>query len=131
MKINKVFKVICFLFWMLVEIMVATVIVSLISLIGIFIAGEKIKTFLKYFIAFAAGSMIAASFFDLIPEAFSEISNFESGFLFLVVGIGLFFLIETFIHWHHCESEHCEEEHVHKKPSGILIFNPQEHSIKE
>ena len=108
---------------MLFTIILATVIVSLISLVGLVIAQGKIKTFLNYFIAFAAGSMIAAAFFDLIPEALGEVSDIGFGLIFVVLGVGLFFLIETFIHWHHCGSEHCEgEHHDEKKPAGVLIF---------
>jgi zinc and cadmium transporter len=105
---------------MLIEIILATIIVSLISLIGLVLAGNKIKNFLNYFIAFAAGSLIAASFFDLIPHALGEI-DLEMGLVFVVIGIGLFFLIETFIHWHHCGQG--ESKHVHKKPTGVLIFS--------
>lgn len=101
---------------MLLWIIAATIVVSLISLIGLVLAGKKIKIFLTYFIAFAAGVLIAASFFDLIPHALEEV-ELEFGLMFIVIGIGLFFLIETFIHWHHCGSEH-----THKKPAGILIF---------
>lgn len=102
---------------MLIYIILATLIVSLISLVGLFIAGNKIKNFLTYFIAFAAGILIAASFFDLIPHALNEI-DLETGLIFVVLGICLFFIVETFIHWHHCGSD----GDCHKKPTGVLIF---------
>lgn len=95
----------------------ATFVVSLISLIGVAISGNKIKNFLNYFIAFAAGSLIAAAFFDLIPHALNEIVEIEFGLIFVIIGVALFFLIETFVHWHHCGHEECE-----KKPAGVLIF---------
>ncbi|MDA3836480.1 MAG: ZIP family metal transporter [Nanoarchaeota archaeon] len=102
---------------MLFTIILATFVVSLISLVGLILTGNKIKSFINYFIAFAAGSMIAAAFFDLIPEALSEVSDLQFGLMFVVLGVGIFFLIETFIHWHHCGKEVCG-----KKPAGVLIF---------
>lgn len=102
-------------------IILATIIVSLISLIGLIAGGNKVRRFLHYFIAFAAGTLIAASFFDLIPHAMEELELFgmhlHDSIVFIVVGVVLFFLIETFIHWHHCGHEGC-----HKKPAGVLIF---------
>lgn len=106
---------------MLFYIILATFIVSLISLIGLFAVGHKVKNFLYYFIAFAAATLIAASFFDLIPHALHEIEelgiNAHESLIFVVLGILVFFLIETFIHWHHCGHEDCD-----RKPAGVLIF---------
>ncbi len=103
---------------MLTYIIIATVLISLISLVGLIISQNKIKKLLHYFISFAAGTLIAVSFFDLIPNALEEINlHIEESIVFVVVGIILFFLIERFIHWHHCDKEHC-----HKKPEGILIL---------
>lgn len=101
---------------MLLQIIIATVLVSLISLVGLFIAGDKVKKYLKYFIAFATGTLIAASFFDLIPEALEKVP-LGDGLSVVVFGILLFFLIETFLHWHHCGSDDSD-----KKPVGVLIF---------
>ena len=101
-------------------IILATFIVSLISLVGIIISSNKIQKFLYYFIAFSAGTLIAATFFDLIPHALIEIEEFgvdiETGFIFVVFGIVLFFILEKFIHWHHCGKEKCH------KPTGLLIL---------
>jgi zinc and cadmium transporter len=103
---------------MLLYILSATIIVSLISLIGLITVGKKIEKFLHYFIAFAAGTLISASFFDLIPHALEEIGiHMHDSLIFVVLGIIIFFLIETFIHWHHCGCGHCQ-----KKPAGVLIF---------
>ena len=60
----------------LLQILIAVFIVSLISLVGIFLfLKEKvIKKYLFYLVSFAAGSLLGAAFLDLLPEAF------ESGF---------------------------------------------------
>ncbi len=101
---------------MLISIVVATIVVSLVSLIGIIYTDKLIKKRMHYFISFAAGTLIAIAFFDLIPEALTELDDHA---LLGVVALGIvfFFLIERFIHWHHCGKAVCDD-----KPAGLLIL---------
>ena len=102
---------------MLIYIILATLAISLISLVGILISLKHIKGLLHYFISFAAGTLIAVSFFDLMPHALEELHDsgihIEKSVIFIAIGIILFFLIEKLIHWHHCGKDHCDE-----KPTG-------------
>jgi len=104
---------------MLLYIILATLIISFISLLGLIVTQKRIKNILHYLISFAAGTLIAVSFFDLIPHALEELEGFhvEEALAFIVGGIVLFFLIERYIHWHHCDKHHC-----HKEPAGILML---------
>ena len=106
---------------MLLTIILATLIISLISLIGIIISHKNVKKFLHYFISFAAGTLIAVAFFDLIPEAVGKLEeagmHIDESVLFIVAGILIFFLVERYIHWHHCGKHECKE-----KPAGMLIL---------
>jgi len=106
---------------MLFEIILATLIVSLISFVGILISNKHLEKILHYMISFAAASLIAVVFFDLLPDAFGEISPGEiiSSLSFVVIGITAFFLVETFLHWHHCGKN---KGHSHTKPAGILVL---------
>ena len=95
----------------LFQILIAVILVSLVSLVGIFLfLKEKvIKKYLFYLVSFAAGSMLGAAFLDLLSEAF------ESGFkeiipIFILVGILTFFALEKFLHWHH---HHTGKKEVH------------------
>lgn len=104
---------------MLLQIIIATFIVSLVSFIGILITNKHLHKFLHYMISFAAASLISVVFFDLIPEAFESLplTEFSNSLIYIVGGIVLFFLIETLLHWHHCG-----KEHDHKKPVGTLLL---------
>lgn len=106
---------------MLLQIIIATGLLSLVSLVGLIVSQKKIKRFLHYFISFAAAALLAAAFFDLIPHALHELEEMgldaHEMLIFVVGGIVLFFLVEKFIHWHHCDKEHC-----HEKPAGVLIL---------
>ncbi len=102
----------------------ATLLISLISFIGVFTLSFR-KVFLKkallVLVAFAAGSLIGVSLFDLIPEAI-ELGG-VSGSLYVVIGIVVFFVVERFVGWHHSHHEEDidpksskEHHHDHKKP---------------
>ena len=110
---------------MILPIIIATTIVGAISLIGvIFIFNRQIKPgFLRSFISLAAGSMLAVSFLDLLPEAI-EASHFTPRLIFSITlfSILFFFLFEKIIHWHHCRCE------IHGQPCGenkknLIYFN--------
>ncbi len=95
----------------LLQILIAVIIVSLISILGIFIfMKEKImKRALFLLVSFAAGTFLGVAFLDLLPEAL------EKGFtgsipIFILLGILSFFVLEKFLYWHH---HHTGEEEVH------------------
>ncbi|VVB80221.1 Zinc transporter ZupT [uncultured archaeon] len=95
----------------LIEILVSTILVSLISLIGIatFLLKEKnLKKIIEYLVAFSIGGLIGGAFFDLIPESLNELKS-ETVFIYLIIGIFIFFAIEKYFHWRHCHEQHCEE----------------------
>jgi zinc and cadmium transporter len=105
---------------MLFEIVLATIIVSLISLIGILLLSLKKDTLDKLvfvILAFATGSLLAAAFFDLLPEALSGIQP-ESAFSLTLVGIILMFVLERLVHWHHEHHDHKE----HEKPVAYMVL---------
>lgn len=97
---------------MLFDIILATTAVSLISLVGVFFVfrGEKPRMNLKNMISFAAGSLLAVSFLDLLPEIITN-KYFQPDeiFLFVLASIIIFFILERVLHWHHC---HCHGEHA-------------------
>jgi zinc and cadmium transporter len=85
----------------------ASFVISLISFIGVFaIPLEKFKKAIPLLVALAAGTMIGDVFLHIIPNAIEERrENFDpSSFIWIIVGICLFYLLETSIHWHHHHS---------------------------
>jgi zinc and cadmium transporter len=94
---------------LMLTILLATFIVSLISLIGIFFIGMKQDTLtkvIKYLVSFAVGGLLGGAFFHLLPESM-ETGN-PSLFVYVLSGIMIFFLIEKFLHWRHCHKGHCD-----------------------
>lgn len=100
----------------LAYILIFTFIGSIVSLIGgvLLLTKEKFAIKISHFLsAFAAGTLLGAAFFDLLPEA-SESGGETSVFLWTLGGMLIFFLLERFIHHHH---QHPKQ----KKPIVPLI----------
>jgi len=54
----------------------------------------------------------------MLPEAIHEGVDIDSAFILVLIGFSLFFLLEQFIHWHHCHRLPSE----HKHPVTYLIL---------
>lgn len=117
----------------LIWILSATVLVSLISLVGIFTLGVKTKIFdkiLVLLVGFAAGGLIGGAFLHLLPEA---IERYESDlvFFYALIGFTVFFLMERYLYWRHCHDGVCDVhtftylnligDGVHNFTDGLII----------
>jgi len=105
---------------MLVEILLATLFVSALSLSGILLLSlqKRMQEALVFIIlGFATGSLLAAAFFDLLPEAIEGLPS-ENVFATTLGGIMVFFILERLVHWHHEHHDHKE----HEKPVAYLVL---------
>lgn len=112
---------------MLLEIIIATSVIGLISLVGVvwLFNKEVSKNHLTSLISLAAGSLLAVSFLDLLPEAIEESAGFfKPGLILLVVLLSFlaFFLLERVFHWHHCRCQH-HDHPVPKTKQHLIYFN--------
>lgn len=112
-------------------------IVSLIAFLGLTTLALKEKLLNKiliYLVSFSAGGLMGGAFFHLMPEAIEESSEPINVFIYVLVGFGLFFLIERFLLWHHCHDRECKERQhlgyinligdaVHNTIDGIIIIS--------
>ncbi|MFQ5620612.1 MAG: ZIP family metal transporter [Candidatus Nanoarchaeia archaeon] len=97
------------------QILLATIGVSLISLIGVFITSSLKKEPMHLMVSFAAGALLGAAFLDLIPEGLEHVKDDSLFFYYLLGGFLLFFVLEKFIYWYHCHEGKC-----HKHPFSYL-----------
>lgn len=95
--------------------LVSVFLVSLMSFAGVLTLGIKrtrLQHALLYLVSFSAGAMLGDVFFHLLPELVKNSGSFTLfASAFVLSGIVAFFIIEKFIHWHHCHVE--GEGHVH------------------
>lgn len=104
-------------------IIAATLIVSAVSLAGVFFLSlnqRKLNELLPLLVSLSAGTLLGAAFLDLIPESLSGLS-IQRAMLASLAGFLVFFIIEKMIMWHHHHSpKHSEAAHGRIKPLGYL-----------
>ncbi len=92
---------------------VSVLVVSAISLVGIFTLGlnEKfLRSILFYLVSLSAGALLGDVFLHLLPQMSLAGLGAREGAYFLG-GIVIFFVLERFILWHHTHGTHDEEIH--------------------
>lgn len=110
---------------------------TLIGSIGALIGGIALLTKEKavrrvshFFASFAAGTLLGAAFFDLLPEATHEAEETGSDvFLWALIGILLFFLVERFIHWFHHHGESHDSTQESKTTVPLIIASDTIHNF--
>jgi len=94
----------------LIYIILASFIISLGSLVGIFtlaLQEEKLSKILLLLVSLSAGALMGGAFIHLLPEASEEI---EGNTLFTIVlsSFIFFFFVEKLLHWRHCHKGQCK-----------------------
>jgi zinc and cadmium transporter len=113
-----------------VSALVSVIVVSLVSLIGLFALSfreDALRKIVFFVVSIATGALFGDALFHLIPEAVEELGAFTAPMIFVALGILGFFILEKFFHWHHhhtgLEGEHPEAcpplSHTHT-PQGPL-----------
>jgi len=120
----------------LLYIIIASLIVSAVSFVGIILLFKKnlLEKRLDLIISIAAGSLLAVTFFDILPEALDGSLKTSTISLIILLSILFFFVVEKYFHWHHChcpEPKHEEKKHIaylnligdglHNLLDGVLI----------
>lgn len=103
---------------------VSVIIVSLVSLVGVFtlsLREELLRKYIFIFISLAVGALLGDAFIHLIPEALEGAENSLLISVLIILGILTFFILEKFLHWHHHgEDENEISSHIH--PVGRLVL---------
>lgn len=114
--------------------LVSVIIVSLISLIGIFVLSWNERFLSKcifVLVSLAVGALFGDAIIHLIPSALKNTDSSALVSFFVLLGVIVFFVLEKFLHWHHHPDHthsHREEELVEHdggtkiKPLGFLVL---------
>jgi zinc and cadmium transporter len=78
--------------------------------------------------AFAAGALLAAAFFDLLPEALEDAPSSELILGLALCGILAFFLLEQSIHWFH-HHKHSESHAPANSTVPLLVIGDTIHNF--
>ena len=108
----------------------SVLLVSLISFAGVLtlsIKADKLKKILLYMVSFSAGALFGDAFLHLLPEAVEDFGFGIDVSIYLLLGIGLSFVIEKVIQWRHCHIPH-SKEHAH--PFAVMnLFGDGVHNF--
>lgn len=98
--------------------LLSSLLVSLLALIGILtlcVNAKHLHKILILLVSFSAGALIGDAFLHILPEAVETYGFDVSMSLYIIAGILVFFVLEKFVHWHHChhagEGHHGKEGH--------------------
>ncbi len=111
------------------ETILSVVLVSLVSLIGVVTLGlnkKFLNKILLFLVSISAGTLFGGAFLHLLPEAVERIGFTLQVSLLALAGIGLFFVLEKFIHWKHSHLKHSDEtmgHHVGHHPTHVAPLN--------
>ena len=100
----------------------SVLLISLLAFIGLFTLSIKKKTLdraLIYLVSFAAGALIGDAFIHLLPEIVKEVGFTLTISLWVLAGMVSMFILEKFVHWHHCH-HHNHEHHSKIKPFAVM-----------
>lgn len=94
---------------------VSVVVVSLISLVGIFflsMSDEKFGKIILYLVGFSTGALFGDTFIHIFPEVAKTTGFTVIESLSIVLGILVFYVLEMCIRWQHCHVQ-TSEHHPH------------------
>lgn len=114
--------------------LISVLIVSLISLVGIFtfsIKQQRLNKILNYLISFAVGALIGDVFIHILPEL-SEKGFTPEISIYILFGIIFTFIIEKIVHFHHSNQSSTSKykpyaitslygDSIHNLVDGIII----------
>lgn len=105
----------------LIWIVVSGLLMSAIALVGsctLLLKKSTLDRLVPPLVALAAGSLLGGAFFHMLPAAAERMDDPDTVPLCTLGGFTSFFLLEQFLHWHHCHraSSDC------KQPLTYLIL---------
>lgn len=86
-------------------IIISGLVMSTIALVGsitLLLPNKLFKRVVLPLVSLAGGTLIGGAIFHLLPEAVSKLGNTQIIYLLLAIGFITFFILEQFLHWHHC-----------------------------
>lgn len=91
--------------------------IALVGSVTLLLRESTLRAILLPLVAFAAGSLLGGALFHMLPAALAVMPSIDA-MLWVAAGFTLFFMLEQFLHWHHCHRADAQC----KKPLTFLIL---------
>jgi len=82
--------------------------IALVGSVTLLLSEATLRRIVLPLVAFAAGSLIGGAFFHMLPAAVLASGDLATSSVYLVVGFAVFFVLEQFLHYHHCHRASAE-----------------------
>ena len=88
---------------------------------------NKLTAYLEYITALTVWLLLWIIFLGFIPKLTTSWDLvWTELWAFILIGLFFFYLLELFLHWHHCKDlgheSACHSHHTHEHKNGILMF---------
>lgn len=105
------------LFWIVIA-GIGMSVMALAGAVAVLLPESVLERTLLPMVALAAGSLLGGAFFHMVPESVTALGNNLGVYVSLIAGFLAFFVLEQFLHWHHCH----RVNHTQHQPLGYLIL---------
>lgn len=107
----------------------ATLLVSLISLVGIFFTAKRfnLQKLTFFFMSLASGTMLGTTFLHLLPESLEY--NPEHALTLACVGVMIFFIFEKLLIWRHCHLHQHHEDFAKPTAAKMILIGDSVHNF--
>ena len=93
-------------------------VLALVGSVTLLLAEDTLRRLLKPLVALAAGTLLGGALFHMLPEGVEAMGPGISPYVWTAAGFVSLFLLEQFLHWHHCHRPPAE----HKQPVTYMIL---------
>lgn len=91
---------------------------------------QRGAAFTKHFVSLAAGTIFAAVFFEMLPEAIEASESTTKVMGYALLGLVAFYLTERIFLWtHHHDDEDAAREHSHKVTIKMIMLGDTVHNF--
>ncbi len=92
--------------------------IALVGLVTLAMPPTLLDRLVLPLVGVAAGSLLGGAMFHMVPESIDALGNGLEVPLAMVLGFVVFFVMEQFLHWHHCH----RSVHAQHRPLGTLLL---------
>lgn len=107
-------------FWLMIFVILLGSTISLVGGAAIFLSKKRRTRAINLALPFGAGALLAAAFFDLLPESF-ELGESRTLLLWALVGFTAFFVLERTAEWFHTHHEHGGKAQAERQNVMVMI----------
>lgn len=107
-------------FWLMIFVILLGSTISLVGGAAIFLSKKRRTRAINLALPFGAGALLAAAFFDLLPESF-ELADPHTLLLWALAGFTAFFVLERTAGWFHKHHTHSHKAENERKNNMVMI----------